>query len=369
MIKGDIDIKYIVDIIQNVLNDVHVVEEKKKIDVDLNKHKPQISFACPICGDSVKNMYLKRGHLYLNNFFYKCYNDETCSSSFTRFCKRFGVKINPEQKLLIYNHIDNNYKFQPKDDYTNILLNKLININDYIDYCNSGKNKLYDVKPITFGTPQYFYLKDRYVMDFNNIYQGTLKMTEKWNEYVIVIMNRSEDKLLGVNLRNLKEDKAKRIYKILDFEYIYNQLCIGKDCETDDSEIYTYNKISNIYNILNVSYDLPIHVFEGYLDSIFFPNSVSSSGKSGNIDILLNNDLNLKFIYDNDKGGIDKAINMIDKGYSVFLWKKLLKDIGIKHKFIKDINDLVIHYGNDNIYRDLKLDRYFSIDQFDKIWL
>lgn len=371
MIKGDINVNYIVDIIQKILNESHIIDEKKKIDVDLNKDKPQLTFACPICGDSAKNKYTKRGHLYLNNFFYKCYNDDTCSSSFTKLCKRFDVKINPEQKLLIYNHIDNNYKFQPKDDYTNILLNKLININDYINFCNSGKSKLYDVKPIVNESPQHIYLKKRNIYNYENIYQGILKLTEKWNEYVIVIFNRCEDKLIGVNLRNIKSDKDKRIYKILDFEYLYNQLCIGENCDTDESEMYTYNKISNIYNILNVRYDVPIHVFEGYIDSVFFPNSVSSSGKSGNIDILLNKELDLKFVYDNDNDGIDKALSMIDKGYCVFLWKKLLKDLNIntKKNKIKDINDLVIYYNDIKIYNNLNLEKYFSIDIFDKIWI
>lgn len=363
-----LDINYIVDVIQQILNKAHTIDEKKRINVNLNGSKPEISFACPQCGDSASRPNLKRNHLYINNLYSKCYNDESCSCSFTTLAKRFGIEIDPSKKMEIYDHIDNNFKFQPKkDDYSNLMMNKLIPIEDYINFCNSGKSKLYDVKPIEKGSPQYFYLKDRYIINYENIYQGTLKLTEKWNEFVIVIFNRMGDKLIGVNLRNIKKEKDKRIYKIMDFEYIYTQMC--PECDIDPIEIHTYNKISSIYNILNINFETPIYIFEGYLDSTFFgSNSVGLTGVNTNIDILKNNDLTLKFVLDNDADGIKESINLLNEGYSVFLWKKFIQEKRIKTK-IKDINDLVIHYKNPNIFNDLNLDKYFSIDEFDKLWL
>ena len=58
-----LDIDYLKNNIQTILDKVHTHPQKRIIKV---KHD-RISFACPICGDSGKDPYQKRGHLFLNN--------------------------------------------------------------------------------------------------------------------------------------------------------------------------------------------------------------------------------------------------------------------------------------------------------------
>ena len=53
-------------------------------------------------------------------------------------------------------------------------------------------------------------------------------------------------------------------------------------------------------NILNVDFSEKITVFEGYLDSLFFPNSLGVVGVNTDMRFLENNDLDLQYFYDND---------------------------------------------------------------------
>ena len=68
---------------------------------------------------------------------------------------------------------------------------------------------------------------------------------------------------------------------------------------------------------------------------------------------------------------------MLNKGYTVFLWQKLIEDIFKNTKDInkkdlleiKDLNMLAQQMKTSNIYNKLKLEKYFSNDAFDKIYL
>ena len=152
----------------------------------------------------------------------------------------------------------------------------------------------------------------------------------------------------------------------------------------DEIEAISYNKLSHFYNILNIDFDKPITIFEGFLDSIFYPNSIGMVGAKNDQDLLRfltesDADLKLKFFYDNDTTGISKASKMLKKGFSVFLWNKLFDKLIDKDKNkysakdklkeIIDLNDLVKKAKNPNIYESLKLEKFFSIDEFDLIYL
>ena len=99
------------------------------------------------------------------------------------------------------------------------------------------------------------------------------------------------------------------------------------------------------------------------------------------MNFLLNSDdsINIKFFLDNDPTGISKATKLLKKGFSVFLWNKLFDKLiekskdksGAKRKIsnIIDLNDLVKSSNNSQIYDSLKLDKFYSIDEFDLIFL
>jgi len=384
--KNDINIDFIESKIQHILNKEFInIEQKKRIKrFPTNSNPERLNFACPICGDSEKFAHKKRGNLYTKNLMYKCFNCDTYIS-FTKLCDTFNEQIDMNKRIEIYNYIDSNTIYTKSDDYLNDNLDKLINIKDWIEFYNTNKlSYLIDIKPIQKGSPAYYYLQRRYIHDFTNIFQGIYRKKRNGKTYyatnVLILLNRSNDQLLGFQLRNLEEDKNKRFYKIVEFDEIYNFM--NPDNLIDESEAIMYNKLSHFYNILTVNWEKPVTIFEGYLDSIFFPNSIGLVGANSTNDILnflLNaDDLDIRFFFDNDLKGLKKANELIQKNYSVFLWNKLFEKMSkgkniqaayAIYKHIIDLNDLVIYSKNFKIVHDLKLDKFFSIDIFDKYYL
>jgi len=372
----DINLEKIKNSLQVILDKSHKIPEKKIMRVKNYGSRPVIEMACPICGDSDKNTQRKRGNLYLNNMYYVCFN---CGEKigYVQLLEKFNINIELEDKMKIYDHIDKYGKTTHSNkDFDLSKLDKIMNLEETINYYNNKKDDIYDIKPIEKNSAVYQYLKfNRKIEIFDNIYEGTLKITDKWREPVMIILNRYDNNLLGFQIRNLKDEKRKRIYKIYDFQTIYNYVNI--DNPINDDKALPYNKLSHFYNILNVDFYDKITIFEGYLDSIFFPNSIGTTGVETDYTFLLETDeLNIRFFYDNDKVGLKKSIEKIEQGYSVFLWKKLFKKLSkgdSKKEFflknnVKDLNDLA-KLTKKNIYLDFKLENYFSIDEFDKIYL
>jgi hypothetical protein len=126
----DLDKNYIKFKLKEILNKVHSNDNKKQIK---EKHD-RFSMACPICGDSGVDSHLKRGHLFFNNLYYKCYN-ENCRSTFTGLCKMFEIDIDLKKKIQFIAYIDNNINNIKNDDDLFILSNieKIIPLQDLQD--------------------------------------------------------------------------------------------------------------------------------------------------------------------------------------------------------------------------------------------
>jgi len=372
-----LDLDYITNVVQQILDKAHTNPQKKLIKLRPHESAPkELNFACPICGDSHNRMGMKRGHLFLRNMFYVCYNERsTCSRTFTKLCDSFGIQLDMEKKMQIYDYINTNMSYQHRDDFSIDILDKVLDAKEYIDFLNTKKGSfLTNIITIRKGTMGYDYLTRRKIKNFSNILQGVYHITDKWKEPVIIILNRSNNKLLGFQIRNLKDDPFKRIYNEKEFEFLYNYM--HPDNRLDELEAVSYNKLSFIYNILNIDFNQPVNAFEGYLDSIFFPNSISLLGLDTDVSIIENENIDMRFVFDNDEPGIRKSKKMLESGRCVFLWRKLFDDIDkgdYKYRQIldntKDMNKLVQLLDNPNIYFDLNLEKYFSRDKFDMIYL
>ena len=366
---------FIIEQLQSILNKEHAISAKTKIKV----HPDRLNFSCPLCGDSEKDHHKKRGNIYLNSMMYVCYNCDT-RISYLKFLQNFNINLDVEQKLQLYEYIDNNIKFKKEsDDFTLSQLDKLIPLNEIIEHSKKdGIQGLKFLRPVKFDSQAYIYLLNRKIKNHENIYEGLFYHSPKWIEPVIVILNKCQDKVVGLQIRNLQSDKKKRFFKIYDFEDIFYALYPEK--ELDDVEIIAYNKLSHFYNLLNVNLDKTITIFEGYLDSIFYPNSIAMIGVNSANDIKFLQDsegVEIRFFFDNDQTGIDAALENIKQGYKVFLWYKLFDDIIAKKedkiaaidylKNIKDLNDLSKKVNTP--YEHFKLENYFSIDIYDKRYL
>lgn len=364
-----LDIIYLKNTISNILSKVHTHPQKLIIN---DKKHDRLSFACPYCGDSHKDPYQKRGHLFFNNLYYKCYNED-CRSTFTKLCTDFDIKIDLNKKLELINYIDLNFHALKKneDDWIIGNMNKLINFDDlkyYLD--NSALSKLKNIMPVNEGSKVYNYLVNRGIpkKNISELFYECIKINNGWTEPYLIFINKIGDKIIGMQERNLKSGLSRR-FKIWTFKELYESIY---EEELDVIEAISYNKLSYLYNVLNVDFEKPITVFEGYIDSIFMPNSIGAVGINTNYSFLLNIDADLRFFFDNDITGHKKSYKYLKEGRTVFLWNKLIDDLSKKeinkkqfklwfNDNIKDLNALFKHF---RIHYS-ELYKYFSNNIFD----
>lgn len=371
---AELDINYITNNIQKILDKVHSNESKRRINTSKSD---RITFACPMCGDSHKDNKMKRGHLFFNNLYYKCYNED-CRSNFTKLCKEFSVNIDSKIKMDIINYIDLAFHKYAKrnDDWIIDNLDMYIKLDDLKEWFEDGHGPAHSFKAVEKGSKVYNYLIERgYNNDLiiNNFYEGIKSFNGKWSEPYIFILNKfDEDTIIGMQERNIKSG-SKRWYKVWTFKELYESI-YKKDLDPIDT--INYNRLSYLYNFFNVNYEQNITIFEGYLDSLFMPNSIGAVGVNTDFSILTNDELDIQFFFDNDNAGKKKTKEWLYKGYKVFLWDKLKTDLSkkypdsFKYKIwfdnnIKDLNDLMkkekIHYK--------ELYKYFSSNKFDIIYI
>ena len=366
---------YIKSILQDILNHEFKDIQKRRIE----EYNDRLAFSCVYCQDSSTNNRAKRGTLYWKNCMVICFNCDK-KVSFNKMCKDYDQQLDPDQKLAIMEHVSQNITYSDyEDNVMETQLSKLLSLDELTKLFNTYETPITDFKLIERGSSVHYYLTKRGIPEssFKNIYEANYWRNADSKEPVICLMNRVKDKVLGMQIRNLKDGKA-RLFKIYNYESLYKWL-YGEDklSEIDLTELVIYNKFSYYFGILNIDPMNRVTVFEGYLDSLFYPNAIGVVGVNTSMNILESN-LDLQYFYDNDITGHKNSAMKLKDGFPVFLWLKLFDDM-IKKKqpddpfayrdrilAIKDLNKLAQLTGGDP-YKKLQLQNYFSKDQFDAI--
>lgn len=363
---------YIKSLVQNIINKEFSNQHKRRID----EYADRLNLACPYCGDSSKSVYKKRGNLYFNKLFYICFNCDK-KTSLDKFARDFNEIIDPQKKLEIIEYLDSVVDYSDYDtDFADFKLDDLFDIKDLEELFNvKDTTPIFDFKPISEKSGVFKYLIGRGIPKHlhRDIYQAKYSKGDEGFEHVIIFLNRRGDKVIGLQVRNLKEGR-RRFFVIYNWESIYKWFH-GDDVDLDMQKSIIYNKLSYFFNILNVNFEDTITIFEGYLDSLFYPNSVGIVGVNTDLRFLENNNLDLQYFFDNDLAGFNKSEEKIKEGGKIFLWKKLFENIVTKkkgddpHKLlhriskVKDLNKL-----NELVpgaYNKLELDKFFSEDLYD----
>jgi len=368
---------YIIERCQSIVNK----EFSSNIERRLIIHEDRINFRCPYCREgSVKSK--KRANIYLNKFFFICFR---CGhkTNFDKLCKDFNEQLDPDKKLEMIEHLNSVMTYSDYEaNMSDAKFENLIELSELERVFSSNLTQISDFKPIITNGGIYKYLIGRGIPEeyHKNIYQAKFWKNEDEAEWIIVMLNRRDTKVLGMQVRNLKEGK-KRMFKIYNYENLLEWINIGKEepIEIDMNEMVIYNKLSYYFNILNVDLGRTITVFEGYLDSLFYPNSIGLVGVNTDYKLIENNGLDIQYFFDNDDAGFNKSEEKIKSEYPVFLWKKLFEDIVEKKKSadpgallhriskVKDINKLATLVPNP--YKTLKLEEFFSKDVLDLKWI
>jgi len=372
------DKNYINGILQKILNKEFSNTHKRRI----NDYNDRFNIACPYCGDSHKNQHAKRGNLYLNRLIFICFNCDK-KTTLDKMCKDFNEQIDPDKKLEMIEHLNSVMTYSDfEGDFVDAKFDDLIDLSELERVFSQDLTPISDFKPIQVNGGVYKYLIGRGIPPeyHKNIYQAKYWKNEDESEWIIVMLNRRDDKVLGLQVRNLKEGK-RRMFKIYNYENLYEWVNIGKDneVEMDINQLVIYNKLSYYFNILNVDFMEKLTVFEGYLDSLFFPNSIGLVGVNTDYRFLESNDLDIQYFFDNDEAGYKKSEEKMKEGYPVFLWKKLFEDIvdkknspdpyALLHRIskVKDINKLSTLV--EDPYKKMELWKFFSKDVLDMKWI
>jgi hypothetical protein len=277
------DKNYIKNCTQQIIDKEFKSIHKRKI----NEFADRLNIACCYCGDS-KSEYKKRGNLYFNKLLYICFN---CGkkTNFDKFTKDFGLRLDPEKKLEIIDHLNSQISFQDaEDDLMDTELNKLLDFTELERIFNNGENVITDFEPIQKGNTLYQYLISRGIPPqlHENIWGGKYWINDEKFEPVLILLNRKKNKILGCQIRNLK-DGRKRLFKIYNYETLYKWIYNVNDIlDIDANQLVIYNKLSYYFNILNVDFTQKITIFEGYLDSLFYPNSIGVVGVNTDMKFL-----------------------------------------------------------------------------------
>jgi hypothetical protein len=367
---------YIKLLISNIVNK----EFKQNVEKILIPHEDRLQFRCPYCHEG-RTKTKKRGNVYYNKLLFICFR---CGKKTTidKLFRDFNQIIDPDKKLEMIEHLNSVITYSDyESDFIDSKFDDLIEFSELERVFNQDLTPISDFKPIQVNGGVYKYLIGRGIPPqfHRDIYQAKYWKNEDDYEWIIAMLNRRGNKVLGMQIRNLKEGR-RRMFKIYNYENLLEWVNIGKEeTELNINELVVYNKLSYYFNILNINLMDKVTVFEGYLDSLFFPNSIGLVGVNTDYKFLENNELDLQYFFDNDEAGYKKSEEKIKSGYPVFLWKKLFEDIVSKKKTddpyrllyriskVKDINKLCQMVPD--AYEKLDLQKYFSKDNLDLRWI
>lgn len=328
------------DILNNRFNDY----ERRRIDPKINR----LNFACPYCGDSHTDAHKKRGNIYTLTYYYKCYN---CGKyrNLEQFLKDFDKKLETNE-LLLAREMNESGRTEQRFIDPMMLHDTAELVKWSVD--RSEIEEKFKLVPLD-RTKVFVYLKKRLQPDLTRF---------SWNhdkqQLYIFHLIPNTTRVLGYQIRNFVSTPKYLTFKL---SRIYEEL--GREVT---EEVLAFDDISTAFGILEMDLTKPVTVFEGPLDSFLYKNSIATCSSNIDSPIQLST---LRYMYDYDKAGREAALEKLNAGKTVFLWKKLFHDTGIDEPVKKmDLTDLVVLAKRKNIQFP-RLSNYFSNDKYDAYWI
>ena len=344
----------IIDKVVRVLHNNHSHPEKRRI----LESKGRLNMACPYCGDSTTTARKKRGNLYWNDLCFHCYN---CSAhaSLDVFLADHHENFEGDDRIDVINYIKENRKhFSLGESLDFHLFDKAKEISLTFDEIAIGFN-VYPINSLTYQA--YPYLKSRL------LHHKTERFAFDPRRRELYVFNLTPSgNIIGFQTRALGSDNVGPKYKTWNIERIYSRL--NRPLEVDEEELDNLNKISMLFGILNVDMSRDFFIFEGPIDAMFMSNSIGLTGVKKQI-IEFNEIPTARYFFDNDMEGKTRMIEKLKDGQTVFMWDKFLKDFDIPTRKVKDLNDLVKYEFANRTGCLTDLDKYFTNNSLDIIFI
>ena len=339
----------------------------------------KLNFACPYCGDSLTDPNKKRGHLYLSTQTYKCYNDG-CSTwvPLEKFISKFALKYTlgvpgVEKKKVEYKPATS---IKKKGFLIEFLINRevgkqLLVFSEVVD-----RFSLIPCKDAEADSPIGIFIEKRKINKLP-VFEQSCYYDSRQDKVYIFNLDIKSGKVIGFALRRINDDYPGPKYDIKNYtEFKKN----GLVPDLDEDFITQVNSLNNYFNILNINFTQKITITEGQIDSMFVRNCIATTGvtKSKQLLASLVTKENSRIFFDNDRAGKEASIELLMKGYSVFLWNLLITDLRKTYPAltreintkVKDVNDLfrfMLNHQPSLTFNEFNetLDKYFSDSAFD----
>lgn len=374
LLTGYSILTFVKDLLKKRFPDARLKQEVYESDDKLN-------FACPYCGDSAHDPKKKRGNLYPNRGFYKCYNDG-CSIKVTteKFISNFSLKYSlgvPDLKSTEVKWVAETTK-KKRGSLIELLINK--NATDHllrIDYLVE-RFSLTPCDEAESSSEVGKFIKKRGLSNIPSFNECSY-FDDRDDKIYLFNLDKRSGKVLGFAVRRLTNEEGPK-YLIKNYSELRKN---GLARSVSDDLLSDIDNVNNYFNVLNVNFSKPVFVTEGQIDSMFLDNSIATTGisKSGQLlDNLLSRS-NTLILFDSDSAGKNKSIELIKKGYRVFLWNRVFSDLSKKYgvksstvRLIKDVNDLFLFIRgfdpelDQSTFNSFVL-QYFSDSPFDLIWV
>ena len=315
----------------------------------------RLNFSCPYCGDS-HDPRKKRGNFYLDTLAYKCYNGGCgiFKDSIT-FFKDFGLynRLTNDEKDEIKKIIDEN-RGKRRTIYGNVDVTMFFDT-DISDILIKRSDFM-----IALGLQEIYGSKiQRYIQRRNQRMDSRFAWDPR-KEKLFLFNLTPDEKIIGLQVRNMNSVKGSSKYLTYKLSGIYEKLLMVKDQEIIE-RAKTVDPISYVFGIGTLDFGAPITIFEGPMDSWMWHNSVGLCSLENKFPFDVEN---IRFWYDWDKSGIDKTIDLLAKGFTVFNWGKFLEENDITKNRKWDLNDLVVHLRTTG-KKIRRFDNYFTNDALD----
>lgn len=335
----------IIPLIQHILDDRFEGEKRQ-----LKFHHDRLNFACPYCGDS-SDTHKKRGNFYWSNLRFSCFNGgcEARSVGLARFLKDYDQKLRDLDLIDAIAKVQSEWKPKQKSEFS--VLKELSAFSVSMDVVERRLNLV----PIEKSQFAIDYLNSRQIGIFKEFFRYSP------SEKKIYIFNLDST---GKNAVGFQISRFTGPNKYISF----NLEKLREKCGLSSLPLEKKDKLNRLslyFGILRADFSQKVTIFEGFIDSLFIRNSIAITGIKKSLEEL--NGLNFRFMFDNDKDGIEASIKLLKKRKSIFMWSKALKEYGLEST-IKDLNEMVINAKTRN--KEIKeIDRYFTKDPNDLIYL
>jgi len=339
----------------------------------------KLNFACPYCGDSKTDSKKKRGNLYPDRGFYKCYNDgcsiKVDTTKFvSKYVQTYGLEI-PSVQAVEQQWVHLTAK-KKKGSLIELLINRNIGSSLLEISYLASRFSLTPCKSADPGSRIGQFIEDRGLKGLPT-FEDCCYFDSSQNKVYLFNIDLKSKKILGFAIRRLDQISGPK-YLIKNYAELKKN---GLITSMSDEVIGDIDSLNNYFNVFNIDFTKPVFVTEGQIDAMFLRNAIATTGVSKS-KLLLENLLSKQsalIFFDSDLAGKRQSIELIKKGYRVFLWSKVMMDLKSKYKvnqrtvsLIKDVNDLFqfIHSREEGFtfdeFNDFVL-HYFSESPLDLI--